>query len=102
MTFLMIQIIHRDIEKVNAIVSSLFEKKLIVDCNIIPSENLSFENGHLKTNTKILINVQANMNDWLKINNEISLLCPNETIPIIRLEVSSNQKYEQRFYNNYE
>lgn len=101
MTFLMIQIIHRDIEKVNAIVSSLFERKLIVDCNIVPCEGLYFDNGHLKTDTKILVNVKANMNNWLQIKNDVERLCPSQTIPIIRLEVSSNEKYEQLFYNNY-
>ena len=100
MTFLIVQITHKDIEKVNSIISSLSKNNLFLDCNIVSSQNISFVNNVIKTTPEIIINLKIKMMDWLKVVNQVEGLYPNEIMSIVRFEVSANEKYEKIFYNN--
>ena len=100
MTFLIIKIIHKDIEKINTIAKSLFEKKIIATCDLFPIGRLSFDDGHIKNNPEIVLNIKTKLDNWYRIVNEIENLYPNEVVPIIRYEVSSNEKYERWIEDN--
>lgn len=93
MDFIFIYITNPNQEEAKKIARSLLEKKLIACANIFPINSMYWWEGKIEDDEEFILILKTLKSNFAKVKLEVEQIHPYDTPCIIKIPVSSNEKY---------
>lgn len=95
MGFIIIYVTLPNMEEANKIISHLLKNKLIACANSFPIKATSCWTGKIEEVDEIISILKTKKGKWEKVRDEIKKIHPYKIPCIMKLDVESNEEYEE-------